>query len=312
MSRPRMLPFALVFLAAGAAVADAQPLPTATGRVIEAGDGDVVVVPREARVTVVTRSQVHARLVYLAAQQTLLLLTDPAVRHNDGQPDAKGFFRWQVQQPWPLDPRWEGMATLDEYVPAHRGPSSLAIHTDRGTILVGPPHDAPVTLTPDPVAVVRSASASSFAALGSFDEIERAWLAGGDNAVSGRGPRAGVAVRALGGIPSGAPAAGPEPPAGAVRVGGSIRPPKRLHAVDPVYPADAQRARIQGVVILEIHIGSDGAVANARILRSIPALDQAALDAVRQWRYEPTLLNGVPVPVITTATVNFALQPPAR
>jgi len=309
MLRFCLLPLAVV-LSAGA-VAAAQPLPATNGRVIEATDGDLVVVPRDARVTVVTRSQVQARLVYIAAQETLLLLTDPALRHGEGQPEAKGFFRWQVRQPWPLEPRWEGGATVDEYVPSNRGPASLAIHTDRGTILVGPTHDTPVTLTPAPVAVVRSASSSSRAALGSFDEIEQTWLAGGDTALAGVGPRGGVAVRALGGIASSAPAAGPAPPAGAVRVGGNIRAPVRSRAVDPVYPSVAQAAGIQGVVILELHIDTDGAVSNARILRSIPPLDQAALDAVRQWRYEPTLLNGVPVPVILTATVNFTL-PTAR
>jgi len=59
---------------------------------------------------------------------------------------------------------------------------------------------------------------------------------------------------------------------------------------------------------LEITIGPDGKVSDARVLRSIPLLDQAALDAVRQWVFTPTLLNGVPVPVIMTVTVNFTLQ----
>ena len=96
-------------------------------------------------------------------------------------------------------------------------------------------------------------------------------------------------------------------PAGApVRVGGNIRAPTRTHVVDPIYPQAARAAGVQGVVVLEVVIGADGAVSNARVLRSIPQLDQAALDAVRQWRYEPTLLNGVPVPVIMTATVNFS------
>jgi TonB family protein len=312
MFRSWTLPFAVVLLSSVAtAVADAQPLPAASGRVIEATDGDVVVLPSQARVTIVTRAQVQARLVYVPARQTLLLLTDPALRYGDGQAEAKGFFRWQVQQPWPLEPRWEGAATLDEYGPANRGPSSFAIHTDRGTILIGPSHDTLVTLTPAPVAVVRSTSASSRATVGSFDEIEQAWLTGGDSALAGVGPSAGVRVRALGPLPSSASEAGPAPPAGAVRVGGNIRPPIRSRTVDPLYPPTAEAAGIQGVVILELHIDVDGAVSNARILRSIPLLDQAALDAVRQWRYQPTLLNGVPVPVILTATVNFTL-PAAR
>ena len=93
-----------------------------------------------------------------------------------------------------------------------------------------------------------------------------------------------------------------------VRVGGNIRAPQKTRNVKPVYPQIAQSARVQGVVIIEATIGPTGKVQDARVLRSIPLLDQAALDAVRQWEYSPTLLNGVPVPVIMTVTVNFTLQ----
>ena len=92
-----------------------------------------------------------------------------------------------------------------------------------------------------------------------------------------------------------------------MRVGGTIRQPTKLVDVRPVYPAIAQSARIQGVVILEVTIAPDGAVADAKILRSIPLLDDAAVEAVRQWKFTPTLLNGVPVPVIMTVTVNFSM-----
>jgi protein TonB len=93
-----------------------------------------------------------------------------------------------------------------------------------------------------------------------------------------------------------------------VRVGGAIRTPTQLKKVNPVYPPIAQSARVQGVVIIEAIIGVDGRVSEAKVLRSIPLLDAAALDAVKQWQYTPTLLNGVPVPVIMTVTVNFTLQ----
>ncbi len=93
-----------------------------------------------------------------------------------------------------------------------------------------------------------------------------------------------------------------------VRVGGHIRVPTKTRDVPPVYPPVAQSARISGVIILEVTIAVDGRVADAKVLRSIPLLDQAALDAVRQWEFTPTYLNGVPVPVIMTATVNFTLQ----
>lgn len=109
----------------------------------------------------------------------------------------------------------------------------------------------------------------------------------------------------------GASAALPPPPpepARPVRVGSGIRMPVKVVDVAPVYPAIARTAHVQGVVILEAVLDAQGAVESARVLRSVPLLDQAALDAVRQWRYTPTQLNGRPVPVIITVTVNFMLQ----
>jgi protein TonB len=103
------------------------------------------------------------------------------------------------------------------------------------------------------------------------------------------------------------PVAAAAPPA-PVRVGGAVRTPQKIHDVSPVYPPIAQSARVQGIVIIEATIGEDGEVTNARILRSVPLLDQAAIEAVRQWRYAPSMLNGVPVPVIMTVTVNFTLR----
>ena len=93
-----------------------------------------------------------------------------------------------------------------------------------------------------------------------------------------------------------------------VRVGGNIRPPLKIRDVKAVYPELAQSARVMGVVILEITLGTDGAVTHARVLRGVPMLNDSALEAVKQWLYEPTLLNGVPVPVIMTVTVAFTLQ----
>jgi protein TonB len=100
----------------------------------------------------------------------------------------------------------------------------------------------------------------------------------------------------------------PAPRQEPVRIGGTIRQPQKVHNVDPAYPAIAQAARVQGIVIIEATLSPDGRISNARILRSIPLLDEAALEAVRQWQYTPTLLNGVPVPVIMTVTVTFTLS----
>jgi protein TonB len=102
----------------------------------------------------------------------------------------------------------------------------------------------------------------------------------------------------------------PETPAsnqGAVRVGGNIATPAKITDVKPVYPSVAKAANVQGIVIMEVRIEPDGSVSRARVLRSIPLLDQAALEAVRQWRFTPTVLNGNPVPVIMTVTINFSL-----
>jgi TonB family protein len=96
-------------------------------------------------------------------------------------------------------------------------------------------------------------------------------------------------------------------PANAVRVGGDITPPTKTYQVDPVYPPIARAAQVQGVVIVEAVVDEAGGVSDARILRSIPLLDQAALDAVKQWRFTPTVRDGKPVPVVMTVTINFSL-----
>jgi protein TonB len=118
----------------------------------------------------------------------------------------------------------------------------------------------------------------------------------------------GVTGGIVGGLEAAPPPPPPPPPPAPVRVGGNIKPPTKVKDVRPTYPPIAQSARVQGVVIIEATIGPSGAVQEAKVLRSIPLLDAAALDAVKQWQFTPTLLNGVPVPVIMTVTVNFTLQ----
>jgi protein TonB len=101
------------------------------------------------------------------------------------------------------------------------------------------------------------------------------------------------------------PATTPEVP---VRPGGNIAFPTKVKDVPPLYPPVAVAARVSGLVVIEAVITKEGAVRDARILRSVPLLDQAALAAVRQWRYTPTRLNGVPVEVVMTVTVTFTLR----
>ena len=120
------------------------------------------------------------------------------------------------------------------------------------------------------------------------------------------GVEGGVPGGVVGGVVGGLPDA--PPPTQAVRVGGQIKEPKKLKNVNPTYPDIAKQARVQGVVILECTISPQGKVTDVKVLRGIPLLDAAAIEAVKQWVYSPTLLNGVPVPVIMTVTVNFRLS----
>ena len=91
-----------------------------------------------------------------------------------------------------------------------------------------------------------------------------------------------------------------------LRVGGTIKAPSKIKDVRPVYPPIAREAGVAGVVIIEVRIGTDGRVEEGHVLKSIPLLDQAALDAVKQWEFVPTLMNGAPVPIMMTVTVNFS------
>jgi len=103
----------------------------------------------------------------------------------------------------------------------------------------------------------------------------------------------------------------PEIPPTPLRVGGDVSKPIRIQYVDPVYPELARKARIQGVVILEAIIDENGNMVEARVLRSPGkafGFDEAAIEAIKQWKFKPGLQNGVPVPVIYTLTVQFLLK----
>jgi protein TonB len=118
----------------------------------------------------------------------------------------------------------------------------------------------------------------------------------------------GVAGGVPGGVPGGAIPLPPPAPGTPVRVGGEIVPPKKIKDVKPVYPSEALQAKVSGIVIIEATIGIDGRVTDARIIRSIPILDEAALTAVRQWEFTPTILAGQPTPIIMSVTINFQLN----
>jgi protein TonB len=91
-------------------------------------------------------------------------------------------------------------------------------------------------------------------------------------------------------------------------VGGNVQSSKLIQRVEPSYPELAKRARIQGIVLLQVTVGEAGNVTDIKVIRGHPLLNDGAVAAVRKWKYSPTLLNGEPVPVIATVTVNFILR----
>jgi protein TonB len=119
----------------------------------------------------------------------------------------------------------------------------------------------------------------------------------------------------LGGIIGGTSQVAPSPPqpetqqvTRPIRVGGAVRPPRLISRVEPSYPPLAMQAHVQGSVVIDAVIDTQGRVSEMHVLSGNPLLIQAATDALRQWRYEPTLLGGEPVPIALVVTLQFHLQ----
>jgi periplasmic protein TonB len=122
------------------------------------------------------------------------------------------------------------------------------------------------------------------------------------------GVEGGVPGGVVGGVVGGLPTDAPPPPAKVVRIGGQIAQPKLIRQVKPVYPDLAVQSRVSALVILEAEVDTRGHVKTVKVLRGHPLFDESAMEAVKQWRYQPLLLNGEPTGFILTVTVNFNLQ----
>jgi protein TonB len=122
------------------------------------------------------------------------------------------------------------------------------------------------------------------------------------------GVEGGVPGGVVGGVIGGLPEAPAPPLARRVQAGKDVRAPRKLRDMAPAYPQAARLARLQGVVVVECVIDERGRVQSAAVVKGVPLLDEAALDAVRQWVYAPSLLDGVPVEVVLTVTVTFRLR----
>jgi protein TonB len=122
------------------------------------------------------------------------------------------------------------------------------------------------------------------------------------------GVEGGVPGGVVGAVIGGLPTVVPPPPQRVVRIGGRLAPPRIIQRVEPVYPQLAVQARLSGMVILEALVDERGRVRSVKLLRGHPLLDEAAMEAVRHWRYQPLLLNGEPTAFILTVTVAFNLR----
>jgi TonB family protein len=123
-------------------------------------------------------------------------------------------------------------------------------------------------------------------------------------------PRPGVLIENGPAAPVAAPAQLPPPASGVmrIRVGGNVEANNLIKKVTPLYPPLAKQARIQGTVQFTALIGTDGSIQSLQLVSGHPLLVESAQDAVKQWMYKPTLLNGSPVEVITQIDVNYTLS----
>jgi protein TonB len=200
------------------------------------------------------------------------------------------------------------------------------------TFLVAPPPPPPPP--PPPVAVVKVqkvvprefdsgklvqpvAIPDKVAVIEEDEMPQSAGIAGVVGGVPG-GMAGGSLGGVIGGIISSAPDVAPPPPPPVkkappptpkrIRVGGSVQRANLINQTRPVYPPLARQARIQGTVKLTAIISKDGSIQKLEVLSGHPLLIPAALQAVKEWRYKPTLLNGEPVEVVTQVDVNFTLS----
>jgi TonB family protein len=272
---------------------DRGPLPP--GRQIDVRDGDTVVMDDEARVRVIRRRRAHVRVVFDSTERWLILLARYRPQNGITTGGIDGYTFRDVDGDWTLGRSWEGDTTLEIYsLAGQAGPSGgVGFRMPQGLVQLLAGDQRPFR---DPAAAVvfqYRGSNRGLSSAGSFDEAERLRI---DEASGRRTPSLTV------GVTAGVVPAPVSPPSAGVPPPGSAR---KIFDVRPVWPDEAQRARVQGIVIVEFTVGVDGAVSDARILRGIPLLDQAALDCVRQWRYEPAIRNGQAIPVRMTAAVTI-------
>lgn len=264
--------------------------------------------PLEARVPLAASTAIHAAIVGLGllvavigrAEMTEALATshvDPVrlvflATPGPGGGGGGGGLR-QLAPPEPA--RRAGRESLTSPVPPPRRPPEPT------------PDVRPAPPEAPPVAPVASVAADAATTPGVIEESAAADSKGpGRDGAAGSGDGGGIGAGEGAGIGDGT---GGGTGGGPFRPGSGIDPPSLLHEVKPDYPEDARRRSLEGDVVLEIVVRRDGAVGDVRVIQSLGAsLDQRAIDAVRQWRFDPARRRGAPVDVLVEVSVEFKLR----
>jgi periplasmic protein TonB len=230
-----------------------------------------------------TPAPVVASIVGHAVALTLVVVL-PLMYATDHLPKVPTMMAFVAAPPVPPPPPPPRTPARTAEKPASPRPQSAP---SAGTFVV--PLEAPSAIVPEPPAAMYS----------------------GEGGVEG-GIEGGVAGGIVGGLVA-APPPPPPPPAAPpaprlatpVRIGGNLSAPALVKRVEPIYPDVALMAKVGGMVILEAVVDANGTVESVKVLRSVKFLDNAALEAVKQWKYSPLILNGVPTPFVLTVTLNF-------
>jgi TonB family protein len=301
----------LIFLIAfsSAAAAQQSPLrpPPPVGVDISARDGDRIIVDDDARIQIVRRRQATLRTIYSKDDQLLIVLVDYSKpgEFPDGQVDW-AFNFYHVDGAWPLGPRWEGLTAMYEYEGAPSSLRGFAFDTPQGLVQLVPNGRELPKSDGSLLAVLTFRGAANAGRRGlSFVEAEALQLADAarSNASGGIVGTATMGPTATG---TGTGSVGLSVGSTRATVGrGTTNAPRKIRHVAPIYPEAARHARVSGVVILELQLDVSGSVTDARVLHSIPLLDAAAIEAVKQWQYEPMIVNGKAIAVPLTVTVPF-------
>lgn len=296
-----------------------QPMrpPPPEGRQVEAADGDTVVIAGDDRVTVVRQRAADVRVVFDAERHTALVIADWGTP-DDAKPDGRVNRTWlfrEIEGAWPLDARWQGSAIIVEPEslrgPSERVSATLSLDTPAGPVVFMAGRPSP-RVRPPAGTVLWHLEVSGGGPDGvSFDEAER--YAGSSNAqwsfrsmngfpfgAQGGGAPAGVTADTVFGV-----AALPLPARSPVPVMG----PPVLRRVEPVWPVPVL-PDVSGTAFVEIAVAPDGVVRSARVVQSLPPLDDLIIAAVSQWRFAPAGPEGRPDPQLAIAA--FPYPPPPR